>query len=77
MPDFAFTITGRVAGKPATIRWEPEVGFNDLTGETDMAIRLGNKVAATPTGPAYNAGDSPAVVAYLTALSVFDSTNVL
>jgi hypothetical protein len=56
------------------VEWLEGSGFDDgLAGPAvSAAIFRCEQVCATPTGPCYQAADSPPHVAFLTALSVYD-----
>jgi hypothetical protein len=67
-----FTLTGRIDGRPAVIRWTSETGFDDPSGRTAELIEAGATVRFLPVDPDFVAADHPAEVALLTALAVFD-----
>ena len=67
-----FTLTGRVRGARVAIEWDSDGGFRDPTLATRELIAEGATVQVTPTGAFFDAADSPALVALLTALACFD-----
>ncbi len=69
----SFTLQGLIKGRPATVSWNDQDGFvADPDGVVAYAIQMATQVEGTPTGPFYAPASTPAVVALLTALSVFD-----
>lgn len=67
-----FTLTGRARGQTAVLTWTEDGGFDDPDGIIAELLALDTLVCATVTGPCYPAAETPAVVAWLTAVEALD-----
>ncbi|MBX6370533.1 MAG: hypothetical protein IRZ04_21390 [Rhodospirillales bacterium] len=69
-----FTITGTIDGLPATLSWTNGVfdGDDRAVARAQALVELDELLWRTPTGPAFRADVTPAWVALLTGLEVFD-----